>query len=60
MEFSYEVKDSYAEVKADGRLNMETLAALGLLPGQHGPGYSGPRRVFKGRPVYRGEWVPDR
>jgi peptidoglycan hydrolase-like protein with peptidoglycan-binding domain len=45
---------------ADGRLNMETLAALGLLPGQHGPGYSGPRRVFKGRPVYRGEWVPDR
>ncbi len=45
---------------ADGRLNMETLAALGLLPGQHGPGYSAPRRVFKGRPVYRGEWVPDR
>lgn len=45
---------------ADGRLNMETLAALGLLPGQHAPGYSAPRRVFKGRPVYRGEWVPDR
>ena len=44
----------------DGRLNMETLAALGLLPGQHGPAYSGPRRVFQGRPVYRGEWVPDR
>jgi peptidoglycan hydrolase-like protein with peptidoglycan-binding domain len=45
---------------ADGRLNMETLAALGLLPGQHAPGHSAPRRVFKGRPVYRGEWVPDR
>ena len=44
---------------SDGRLNMETLAALGLLPGQHGPAYSAPRRVFKGRPVYRGEWVPD-
>ena len=45
---------------ADGRLNMETLAALGLLPGQHGPGYPGPRRWLKGRPIYRGEWVPDR
>jgi len=44
---------------ADGRLNMETLAALGLLPGQHAPGYPVPRRVFRGKPVYRGEWVPD-
>ena len=44
----------------DGRLNMETLAALGLLPGQRAPGYSAPRRRLNGRPVYRGEWVPDR
>ena len=44
----------------DGRLNMETLAALGLLPGQHAPGYPAPRRRLKGRPIYRGEWVPDR
>ena len=44
----------------DGRLNMETLAALGLLPGQHGPGFPGPRRRLEGRPVYRGEWIPDR
>lgn len=44
----------------DGRLNMETLAALGLLPGQRTPGFLAPRRRFIGRPVYRGEWVPDR
>jgi peptidoglycan hydrolase-like protein with peptidoglycan-binding domain len=42
---------------ADGRLNMRTLAALGLLPGQHAMGYP-PRRVWPGRPVYRGEWIP--
>jgi anti-sigma B factor antagonist len=28
MEFSYEVKDSYAEVKADGRLNMVSAPKL--------------------------------
>ena len=28
----------------DGRLNMETLAALGLLPGQHAPGFRAPPR----------------
>ena len=49
-----------AGLAADGRLNMETLAALGLLPGQHGPGFSVPRQRVNGRPVYRGEWVPDR
>jgi len=49
-----------AGLVADGRLNMETLAALGLLPGQHAPGYPAPRRWLKGRPIYRGEWVPDR
>ncbi len=43
----------------DGRLNMPTLAALGLLPGQHGPSLRvQPRRVFR-RPIYRGEYVPE-
>lgn len=43
----------------NGRLNMPTLAALGLLPGQRrsGPAASG---VWRGRPVYRGEWIPGR
>jgi peptidoglycan hydrolase-like protein with peptidoglycan-binding domain len=44
----------------DGRLNMETLAALGLLPGQRAPGFVAPTRRLQGRPVYRGQWVPDR
>jgi peptidoglycan hydrolase-like protein with peptidoglycan-binding domain len=49
-----------AGLAPDGRLNMGTLGALGLLPGQHSPGF-GPRRWrYFGRPVYRGEWIPDR
>ncbi len=44
----------------DGRLNMPTLAALGLLPGQHGPTLRvQPRRTLR-RPIYRGEFVPER
>ena len=46
-------------IAPDGRLNMETLAALGLLPGQRAPGFAAPpRRIFR-RPVYRGQWVPE-
>lgn len=44
----------------NGRLNMETLAALGLLPGQHTRGFRGPQRVWGGRPVYQGELLPGR
>jgi peptidoglycan hydrolase-like protein with peptidoglycan-binding domain len=44
----------------DGRLNMETLAALGLLPGQRAPGFRAPPRRLLRPPIYRGEWVPDR
>lgn len=47
-----------AHLLADGRLNMPTLAALGLLPGQHRPAYAPRARIFPGQPVYRGEWVP--
>ena len=42
----------------DGRLNMPTLAALGLLPGQHAAGFPPRVRPWPGRPVYRGEWIP--
>jgi peptidoglycan hydrolase-like protein with peptidoglycan-binding domain len=49
-----------AGLAPDGRLNMETLSALGLLPGQRAPGAHVPRRRLNGRPIYRGEWVPDR
>ncbi|HXA09998.1 MAG TPA: peptidoglycan-binding protein [Chthoniobacterales bacterium] len=49
---------SRAGLVPDGRLNMETLGALGLLPGQHAPGFSVPRRRLQGRPIYRGQWIP--
>ena len=49
-----------ARLVPDGRLNMATLAALGLLPGQHPPGMVPPPRRLLGQPVYRGEWIPDR
>jgi peptidoglycan hydrolase-like protein with peptidoglycan-binding domain len=43
---------------SDGRLNMETLAALGLLPGQRGPRMLPYRRRPLPAPIYRGQWVP--
>jgi peptidoglycan hydrolase-like protein with peptidoglycan-binding domain len=49
-----------AGLLADGRLNMETLGALGLLPGQHGPGFRGAPAWLRPRPVYRGQPVPNR
>ena len=51
-----------ASLVANGRLNMATLGALGLLPGQRAPGFSPAlrHRYYLGRPVYRGVWVPDR
>lgn len=48
-----------AGLPADGRLNMETLSALGLLPGQHRPRIYPRRRLFPRQPIYRGEWIPD-
>jgi peptidoglycan hydrolase-like protein with peptidoglycan-binding domain len=47
-------------VAPSGRLDMATLAALGLLPGQRTRGYVMPPRRYFNRPVYRGEWIPDR
>ena len=49
-----------AGLRPNGRLNMETLSALGLLPGQRAPAVPLPSRRFRGRPVYRGELVPGR
>ena len=46
-----------AGLPVDGRLNMETLSALGLLPGQHPP-HIRTRRPLPRRPVYRGQWIP--
>ncbi len=49
---------SQTGIAPSGRLNMETLSALGLLPGQHAPGIQLRRRPLLRRPVYRGQWIP--
>ncbi len=51
---------SRAGLAPDGQLNMETLSALGLLPGQRAPAVGFPPRRFRGRPIYRGQLVPGR
>lgn len=48
-----------AGIAPSGRLNMETLSALGLLPGQHEPGFSPVGRRLPARPIYRGQWIPE-
>ncbi len=49
---------SQTGILPNGRLNMETLSALGLLPGQHAPRIQLRRRPLLRRPVYRGQWIP--
>lgn len=53
MAFALRAFQSRFELEPNGRLDMETLAALGLLPGQRAPGVTapaGPRRRFFQRP----------
>ncbi|PZR78404.1 MAG: hypothetical protein DLM52_02940 [Chthoniobacterales bacterium] len=42
-------------LEPSGRLDMDTLASLGLLPGQHAP--HTPRRRVTTEPPVRGEWI---
>ena len=60
-EFSLRAYQARTRLPVTGRLDLETLAALDLLPGRHRPIFS-PRhrmvRPFPGGPV-RGEWVPE-
>jgi peptidoglycan hydrolase-like protein with peptidoglycan-binding domain len=61
MEFSLRAYQARTRLPVTGRLDLETLAALQLLPGARGPVFHRPRRY--GRPwpsePIRGEWVPD-
>ena len=60
LEFSIRAFQSRMGIVANGRLDMETLAALGLLPGQNGrPFMEMPRRrvVPAEEPPVRGEWI---
>jgi peptidoglycan hydrolase-like protein with peptidoglycan-binding domain len=60
LEFSIRAFQSRVGIVPNGRLDMETLAALGLLPGQNGRPFMGmPRRrvVPAAEPPVRGEWI---
>jgi peptidoglycan hydrolase-like protein with peptidoglycan-binding domain len=56
LEFSLRAYQSRVGLQTSGRLDLETLAALELLPGAPGPGFMRPRRGLPPPPV-RGEWI---
>jgi peptidoglycan hydrolase-like protein with peptidoglycan-binding domain len=56
-EFSLRAYQARVKIRVTGRLDLETLAALRLLPGANTPVYTPRYRVFPSRPV-RGVWVP--
>lgn len=59
LEFSLRAYQSRVHLPITGRLDLETLAALRLLPGGKAPIYVPRHRPTRQAPV-RGEWVPDR
>ncbi len=62
MEFSLRAYQARTRLPVTGRLDLETLAALQLLPRPRGPFYDPSRRRMHpppGRPPVRGEWVPE-
>jgi len=61
MEFSLRAYQSRVGLPVTGRLDLETLAALELLPGAHQPVFNPRRPVVRPRPesVVRGEWIRD-
>jgi len=56
LEFSLRAYQSRTGIPVTGQLDLETLAALELLPGAHAPVFTPRHRVFPEPPV-RGEWV---
>jgi peptidoglycan hydrolase-like protein with peptidoglycan-binding domain len=61
MEFSLRAYQARTKLPVTGRLDLQTLAALRLLPRPHQPFYDPSRRRWRpppGPPV-RGEWVPE-
>jgi peptidoglycan hydrolase-like protein with peptidoglycan-binding domain len=59
MEFSLRAYQSRTQLPVTGRLDLETLAALQLLPGGRAPMFYPPRRRPRPGPPVRGEWVPE-
>ena len=58
MEFSLRAYQARTRLPVTGRLDLETLAALQLLPGARAPVFLQPRHG-RPRPPVRGEWVPE-
>ncbi len=58
MEFSLRAYQSRTRLPVTGRLDLETLAALQLLPGARAPVFPPPRHG-RPQPPIRGEWVPE-
>jgi len=56
LEFSLRAYQSRIGLPVTGQLNLETLAALELLPGAKAPVYRPRRRTWREPPV-RGEWI---
>jgi peptidoglycan hydrolase-like protein with peptidoglycan-binding domain len=56
LEFSLRAYQSRAHLPVTGRLDLDTLAALQLLPGANAPVYVPHRRAFQEPPV-RGQWI---
>jgi peptidoglycan hydrolase-like protein with peptidoglycan-binding domain len=56
LEFSLRAYQARVGLKKTGRLDLQTLAALELLPGANAPVYTPRRRVLR-RPPVRGEWI---
>jgi len=56
MEFSLRAYQSRVGLPTTGRLDLETLAALELLPGANMPVYTPRRQIWREPPVH-GEWV---
>jgi hypothetical protein len=59
LEFSLRAYQARSRLPVTGRLDLDTLAALELLPGANAPVYVPRRRPLREAPV-RGEWIPER
>ena len=57
MEFSLRAYQARTRLSVTGRLDLETLAALRLLPGPRRPAFHPPR--YRPRPPVRDEWAPE-
>ncbi|PYI84222.1 MAG: hypothetical protein DME54_08230 [Verrucomicrobia bacterium] len=59
MEFSLRAYQARTHLPITGQLDLETIAALRLLPPPREPVYDPSRRRFRPPPPVRGEWVPE-